>query len=132
MVLFSVKGDIMKVTTKRPTEKNSKPEGKLFFLSSEGETVRTVKVEYRRNFSVGYSKSETERLQNKYGYSHTYNIHDGGIVRHVDGQVSMDGAYDGYFPTVIWVNGVPSAGGWGDADDSSQIVREVVSAYERQ
>jgi len=94
--------------------------------------VRTVKVSYRRTFSVGYSDSKAESLEAKYEIIDTYNIYSKAIIRHTEGEKFTLGAYNGYNMYAVEVNGVFAAGGWGEADDRVEIAKRVIEAYKAQ
>ena len=58
-----------------------------------------MKKEFKfiRTFSTGYTQKETERLQDKYAVTVTFNTaKDGSITKTEEGEEFTQGAYSGY------------------------------------
>jgi len=94
--------------------------------------VSTVNVTYERGFSNGYSNKDIDKLVEKTKIVDCYHIYDRTITRTTKGEKFTLGAYKGYYMTTVEINGITSAGGWGESDDSEEIAKKVIKAYKEQ
>jgi len=106
--------------------------GALFFIDPNGVEISTIEIVEKRNFSVGYSTEETKRLRDSHAVRTKYNIHHGGIVKHIVGSYTDVGACKGYYIDTIRIDGIKSLGGWGYIDDAEKIIKEVRRLYREQ
>lgn len=85
-------------------------------------SVETIEVTYIRDFSVGYSAEETERLQRKFMIKEIINLRQGTISW--EGDESNQGAFSGYYEEKIRVNGEYSIGGYGAVCGANLLAEE--------
>ena len=100
----------------------------LFEISSEPrdgfELLQSVETIYHRTFSVGYSASESERLERSTAVTV---IHRPGEKNKQRGKYSSVGAFSGYTPHITCINGYYSACGWGHHNEESERLQNLAS-----
>ncbi len=86
--------------------------------------IKRIKI---RDFSVGYSAEETERLQRDTAISQTYNLYFADVVKNEEGTKFTMGAYNGYYTDKVTVDGVEIPYG-----ERVELINALKKAYSTQ